>query len=375
MRSASRAGLLVFAVVIYAVSSFSFVGARHRVLVAADRPSHIEPPCQVDVVTANGDRGVRIPAGVGRGWCGEAGGSAEFTFYTPASASYTMWALALWAGACNNAVYVQLDNGEKVILGNDPLYDQWHWVRGVAWSLARGTHTVRLSNHSDSVALQQIMFLSDPLELPTGSTQASYDIFYDGFDGCDGGNITAWTRDSAWQLAQPAGARDFDHRWLEGIPDSQENAGTAFACVGDRAWRDYALNVSLKASGPGLVGICLNWHGPSDYTALRWRPSDIERGASAKQELVRVHQGREQHVGAFRAELAPDRWIRVDLATHDGQLQLRVGDAAVESVVLGETLAGPFGFLVDGGRLCVDDVHVRCSGAPVSAPTSDQRPN
>lgn len=375
MRVASRAGLLLFAFISYAVSSFSFIGARHRVLVAADRPSRIEPPCQVDVVTTNGDRGMRIPPGVGRGWCGEAGGSAEFTFYTPAYATYTVWAFALWGGACTNAVYVQLDDGEKVILGNDPIYGQWHWVRGVASSLARGTHTVRLSNHSDGVALQQLMFLSDPLELPTGSTQASYDIFYDGFDGCDGGNIAAWTRDSAWKLAEPASAGNFDHRWLEGIANSEEHAAPAFAWTGDRAWRDYALSVSLKASGPGLVGICLNWRSPTDYTALRWRPSAMQRGGSARQELVCVHQGRERYVGAFRADLVPDRWIRVDLATRDGELQLRVEDAAVESLVFGETLTGPFGFLVDGGRLCVDDLHVRCRGAPLSASTTVQRAN
>ena len=97
---------------------------------------------------------MRIGPNIGRGWCNEAAGSAEYKFYLPADGLYTIWTYALWHDECSNAVFAQIDDQKKAILGNDPVYNQWHWVRGFSIDLKKGSHTLHLSNHSDNIAVQ-----------------------------------------------------------------------------------------------------------------------------------------------------------------------------------------------------------------------------
>lgn len=363
MRTFLRLSLLVAAMLGFGVSSVKLAGQAQRVLIPADAPNNLEPPLCVDTVAEDGTRGIRIPAGVGRGWCQEAGGSAIYAFHIPADATYNLWGYCLWQGACTNAVYVQIDGGTKVILGNDPIYGSWHWVRGTGWRLARGSHTLTLSNHSDDIAIQRLLLLTNPFERPEGVTEASYDIFYDGFDGCAGGNVLAWSLDGpTWKLTDP-GPSGGQQRWLEGKAEAEPSSMPAFAVVGESSWQDYSVSSSMRVGNVGCVGVCFSYRGPQDYVAIQWRPEQTRQGM-VTMELVQVSDGQPQLLGTASVQIAPDRWLGMDITSTSKGIALSIDGAAAARIGATQSLNGRFGFFVRGGHLDVDNVHItRMAGA------------
>jgi hypothetical protein len=351
-----RACGLVVAVGVYGLSAISPAGAKHRVLIPADSPAAFEPPFAIDIIDAEGARGVRIPSGAGRGWCNEAKGSATYTFHVPQDGRYVLWGYTLWGEACTNAVYVQVDDLPKVVFGNDPVYGTWHWVRGVDYPLRRGTHRIILSNHSDGIAIRQLLWLSDPYEDPGGNHIAGYDIFYDGFDGCDGGNAAAWHRDpDGWDIQQP-GADTTGDRYLVGT-----SCGDAtVAAIGEDTWDDYAVTFRLNMR---RAGIAFDWRSPREYLAVRWREGEAPARGPVGVELVRVRDGRVSVLASERLSPGRSAWHDLELTASEGQLTVAVDGRPAARLPLDGSMHGKAALLVaEGGQAWFDDVHVRKHG-------------
>ncbi len=363
MRTVRRTCMMLAAVV-YAATAMGPLAAKHRVLIPAERPLTVEPPFQVDLLEAGGARGVRIVEGAGRGWCNEAKGSATYTFYVPQGGSYVLWTYALWRGPCTNAVYVQVDDHPRTILGNDPVYGTWHWVRGVDYALGRGTHRLRLSNHSDGIALRQLLWLSDPYEQPGGERLASYDIFYDGFDGCDGGNADAWQRDAEGWDIQQSGSDTSGDRYLAGCSPGRP----VFAVTGEDGWTDYAVSLRLNLRKAGTAGIAFDWRGQQEHMVLRWRPSVDPETGSGRIELVRVTEGKAAILAGEDAALPLDRWCDVAIEVSAGRLIVTLDGRVAAGLPGAEALRGKLALLVDdGGQAWFDEVHVRKHAPSVTA--------
>ncbi len=192
-----------------AVGSSVLAGVRllpeeaHHIWIDAGKPSTVEAPFEIAKAGENGELVLRIAPNVGRGWRGEAGGEATYRFEAPASGEYCIWALCLWGDECTNAVYVEIgrvsddrdapgaapttqhwEKGpdwrdtcaevghvqgqqlSKAVIGNDPVYNQWHWVRGWSIRLDQGPHVLRLSNHSDGMAVARLLLTNSPATHP-----------------------------------------------------------------------------------------------------------------------------------------------------------------------------------------------------------------
>ena len=59
-------------------------------------------------------------------------GQATYTFNVKSAGTYTVGARALWQNGCGNSVTVSVNGGPDKILGEDGLYEEWHWVGGRA---------------------------------------------------------------------------------------------------------------------------------------------------------------------------------------------------------------------------------------------------
>lgn len=356
-----RIGAVIAAAMAYACSAIVPSKAQHRVLIRADCPREIAPAFQVCVLNEDGSSGLRIPRNTGHGWNGKGGGFAGYRFYVPSEGSYTLWAYCLWGDPCTNAVYVQMDDSSKIIFGNDPIYLQWHWVRGTEFRLSRGTHDLKLANHSDGISIQRLMLLSDPIEHPSGGRDAYYGIFYEGFDGCDGGNFGTWDLSrSRWQLIQPEGKITFAERWLQGTADTGKDNTPVIASVGEATWGSYILNASVQARKPGEAGICFNWQGPKDYYAVQWSFSGNSDVRDAQVKLVHMKAGQLIILGTAPMSLAMNKWHELELSAYNGQLVVRADNHEVGKIAFSETMKGRIGVLVSNG--CVawfDDIHVR----------------
>jgi hypothetical protein len=347
--------LLVLSIAAMAVSAVRFEPANVlRVHVDVTRPLRLEQPMEIVRIGENGEHGLLIAPLVGRGWRNEAAGSAEYAFEVPADGSYYVWAYCLWHDACTNAVFVQLDGGRKTILGNDPIYGQWHWVRGPEVALTAGAHTIRLSNHSDNIAIRKVVLINSSTEQPGGSGQNFAELFYDGFDGCDNGNFDIWKKLSG----------DWSIRELPGSPGGRKvvvgrAADEALMTVGEAKWSNYQLDASvLPTRGPAgsSGGVCFGMESNSRYGILRWAEA-----ADGRCRLIveRRQDDQVKTLGEFAVNWKAGIWHQLQVRLLPGRISIRLDGLRVGQIEAAEPVAGGIGLWLRNGDAEFDNIHVR----------------
>jgi len=322
-----------------------------------NKPLRITWPFEISVVGDMGERGLRIAPKVGRGWLGEAGGDATYRFYIPQDGTYHLWADCLWHDACSNAIYAQFNDLDKAIIGNDPIYHQWHWVRGFTVELKKGSNTLLLSNHSDNVSLQKIMLTTSALAKPDDVGNVFSDVFYDGFDGCDKGNFGRWQVVSGeWQVLDPATQKVDGKNVLIGRSD--KDALIMFS----GNWVDCSVSVSVrtfdnKDSG-GSVGICFGLKDQTTFYELRCHHERAD--AKARMQLVQNTADQVNILKEFEVPWAHERWHQIEINMEADSIAIVIDDQDPVQTVVSAPIHGGIGFHLEGkGITHFDDVHVR----------------
>jgi hypothetical protein len=261
---------VLFSVAAYAVVNVR-VGSEHcEITVNMNRPLWIELPCQILPVGTDGTRGLWIAPKSGRGWKGEAGGLARYRFWAPRSGKYTVWGYCYWNDACTNAVFVKVDQMARAILGNDPIFAEWHWIRGFDLYLEQGPHLLELSNHSDGIAVLRVLLTTDDLKTPEGAGSVSADLFYDDFNGCDNGNFARWrTIRGQWSVLHCGDKTKPEENFLQGRADTD-----ALLVFDSQSWSGYRFNVLIgpvQGEQPqSAAGVCFGLQSPDNYYRLQW---------------------------------------------------------------------------------------------------------
>ena len=76
----------------------------------------------------------------------------------PGSGSYYLWVRAKWKHVCANSVAVQIDGGSVRNVGNDDVFDRWHWVRhDLPLVLSRGPHELIVAAAESDIQLDRIL--------------------------------------------------------------------------------------------------------------------------------------------------------------------------------------------------------------------------
>ena len=330
-------------------------GPEFSVSIDLARPIAIQWPCEISIVGDAGEKGLRIAPKVGRGWRDEVGGQADYRFFIPQDGRYHIWAYSLWFDECANAVFAKIDDQDKAIVGNDPIYNQWHWVRGFDVNLKKGTHRLELSNHSDHIALQKIVFSNSASGEPQQTGLVFSDIFYDGFDGCDQGNFASWQQVSgSWRVQNPDSETCLVENALTG--QSQDKA---FITYENRDWQDYSLDISVKVppldSADGAVGICFGLTDPNTFYQLK-----IQLVRSGKIAKVSVIDTDLTMISEFQQPFEIDQWQRIQIALKAGHIQIRLADNDPVQIEINHTITGGIGFLLEGEITAYfDNIHLR----------------
>lgn len=353
------------AIVLAIATSCLYAGIRFQpktevsIWIDASRPIELVAPFHVDTIGENSERGLWIGPKVGRGWAGEAGGSARYKFTVPQGGTYQIWAYCLWHDPCTNAVYAQLDGQPKAIVGNDPIFNRWHWVRGFSVELTKGAHVLQLSNHSDNIAVQKVFLTNSPDTHPDRHKESFTDIFYDGFDGCSDGNFLAWTpREGQWTVVHPAEIADPAQKYLVG-----RGGDRALITIPVKGWSQYQLNASVRSAGSrgpeAMAALCFGLgQGGSGYQ-LRWRQGS--RGDVATMELVRLAAGQSpQTLRTFSVPWSATEWHELEIVVGAGEIIVRVDGGSGYSAPCRGGAQGDIGLLVEGqGEVQFDSIHVR----------------
>jgi len=329
-----------------------------NVSVALDKPMSIVWPCEIAIVGEMGEKGLRIASNIGRGWRGEAGGEATYRFYIPQQGKYHIWAYCLWFDECANAIFAQIDDMDKAILGNDPLYNQWHWVRGFDIDLDKGTHSLLLSNHSDHIAVQTIFFTNSANVTPQGSTLVFADIFYDGFDGCDRGNFPDWDIVSGqWSVMNPSTQVCYIENALVGSSDTE-----AFIIYQNNDWSNYSLDLAVKLqpteTAGGSTAVCFGVKDSTEYHQLNWKLNESLDAAIMK--IAHVRAGRMKLLNQFEIPWNVDKWHQIGVSLNEGRIIVTVDVCKAIETPVNYPITGGIGLQLKGKiTACFDDIHVR----------------
>lgn len=348
-------------VIIYSYSAIhTNNGQAFSISIDLGMPLSIVWPFEVAVVGDNGEKGSRIGPKIGRGWCGEAGGEASYKFYVPEDGKYHIWAYCLWFDECANAVFAQIDDLDKAVVGNDPIYNKWHWVRGFDVNLKKGTHTLVLSNHSDHISLQKILFTNSTSIVPEQCSLVFSDIFYDGFDGCDQGNFTSWeVVRGEWVVQNPTDQMCFIENALIG-----KSEGSSFIIYKSDVWSDYSLNMAVKSipseDAEAAIGICFGVK-ENCYHQLILRP--IEGTDKAKVEICRKTYRETQVLANFEVPWQIDIWHQVEINLTENNISVKVDNTKPIEMPVSYKITGGIGLCLEGRiTACFDDIHVRETG-------------
>lgn len=323
------------------------------------KPSTVVWPGEIAIIGDAGEKGFRIGPKVGRGWRGEAGGSASYKFFIPIDGRYQIWAYCQWYDECANAVFVQIDDFDKAIVGNDPLYNEWHWVRGFEIDLKKGTHTLTLSNHSDHIAVQHIFLSNSSLQMPSDSGITFSDVFYDGFDGCDRGNFAQWkTICGHWTVMNPESQTCFIENAL--VCTCKDSAFIIYP--GDK-WDNYSLDLKIRSLPvtdlTSSIGICFGLTDAENYYLLKIIPN--QNGKTSTAQLSKLLEGKTQEMGKSEISWKTDHWHNIQIRLEPMEISVQIdGNDSIKVDCTGEHIRGGIGLMLKGEITAhFDDIHVR----------------
>jgi len=356
--------LVIFTLI--SIAGYSFIaiqiepGQALGVEINFSKPVKIIWPCEIDYIGDQGEKGLRIPPNVGRGWLNEAGGSAIYKFFIPSESKYYLWTYCKWHGECSNAVYAKIDNLEKSILGNDPIYDKWHWVRGFPVELIKGTHTLTLENHSDNIELQKMVLLNSKSATPNNSDVVFSDFFYDGFNGCAKGNFLKWKIVSGkWQVMDPATQLCKAENSLKGESNTQ-----AMIIYTNNSWENYSLDVEIKAGSlsreSSEIGVCFGVQGKEDYYNISFVPQIINSTVTAA--LSRQSQNKNYSIQTYSLPWSQKEWHHLRIMQENGKIIFKLDDQEANAAPLHNEIPvkGGIGFYLKGNVTAYfDNIHVR----------------
>jgi hypothetical protein len=330
----------------------------------AESYSEIVPPMHVvriDQVAASAGAFIELASGVGQGWRGQGGGSVTYRLDLERTGDYTVWGRSHWMDGCTNAFFLSVNHGPTTVFGNDPIFNQWHWVKSTRLKLERGVNYLTFSNHSDGTALDKLVVTDDPFYVPEG-LGSEITRFYDGFAGCDGDNTGSWEFVSGrWRVVPSVGESQ------GGVNDvlAQWDEGESLALGGFEVWRDYDARTSFMVGSPGKVGLIF-FHEDSDS---EWRVF-LEIGEDGTR--LDVQKCRTGICDTLQSESVPpcqfDRWYELGFRIGEDRLKITLDGELVATTECPRDRSGRIGLFSQGPRgVYFDNVEVRFRNAK-SAP-------
>lgn len=276
-----RAGGIILAMCLTPLAILAVPVEPTTIVLEAEGYADIVEPMRVvrDTQEASGGAYLELPLGSGLGWKGEGQGSMAYRVEAEREGEYTIWARVLWRDGCTNAFFLSANNQPKVVIGNDAIFEQWHWVKGQTLALNKGANQLTFANHSDGTALDKFILTNDPLYVPEGLGKG-ITRFFDGFAGCDADNTGSWEPVSGrWSVVKgideaSGGVNDCLAQW-------SSNGGIALG--GFTVWENYNFKMQMMLSGPGEVGIIFYRIDSDNEYRLVWADNEKESRITLEQ--------------------------------------------------------------------------------------------
>jgi hypothetical protein len=98
----------------------------------------------------------------------QSGAFVSYEFTINKTGKYFVWLRTLWAGGCSNTFKISVDKSDKVFIGNDNIFHQWHWIQQTPYEFKKGKHVLTIYNEESDTKLDKLLITSNPYNIPSG---------------------------------------------------------------------------------------------------------------------------------------------------------------------------------------------------------------
>lgn len=280
-------------------------------------------------------------------------GKARFQFEAPAAGVYYGWARVRWGDSCSNSLACSLNNAPARTVGEDHVYNSWHWVRAGIFELNAGANSVAIGEREDGVSLDQICFTRTKDFTPVGPFGGSgggveLRRFADSFDRSPGHGMEAWQLLAGeWKIAFSFDPNRIPNQYaLTGRSADAE----AVALVGGAPWQGCRLSFALFPEKVGSFGAVL------DY--------DAETASGRRVAFHVADDGATLTAGKGGSPIQLDgqvrlgQWHRIDILRWGWTMSIAIDGKRVWTTNSLPPPDGRVGLLVESGTAVFDDLEV-----------------
>ncbi len=102
----------------------------------------------------------------------------KFNPHIVTSGKYNFWARCKWSNECANTFLLKVNNSERVEFGNDPYFNEWHWVKANGlFEMQKGGNDLSVWNEEANTQIDRIMLTNDYYYVPYGlGDECNYNI-------------------------------------------------------------------------------------------------------------------------------------------------------------------------------------------------------
>ncbi len=230
---------------------------------------------------------------------------------------YTLWARARWGNSCRNSIEVNVNGTHFSILGNDSLYNEWHWVKGNSYSLQEGVNNIivgdpaSLVNLDGSIQLDQFLLTTWEESAATAFIEANLkettDVYF-------GDNFASNWRDQ-WT--------DVSGRWESRDPGNlmyieQTKPAESILLMKTEVWNDYSFEVSVRPVGVGAQGIVFDYLNGRNYLIVQL----LHKNDKIMLELIRVADGHRSIEAQESVAAQAADWARLQVEAFGDTIQI-----------------------------------------------------
>lgn len=281
-------------------------------------------------------------------------GKATLTVNAASEGPYFAWARAHWRDTCSNSFSLKVGEQPEKDVGNDDVFNTWHWVPAGKFNLVQGKNPVVLTEREDGIELDQLLFTHDAAFQPTGQVSpigCSRGVrrFADTFARSPGHGMDGWDLVAGdWHIAFSFDPNRIPNQYALVGAAAEPGKGDALALIQGAPWYGTRISFSINPLKDGKFGAVLD-RGLDGQGALLAGFEMAGGHASAVADQARTDLG---------AAMKLDQWHRVTIERWAWILRIVVDGREVLARYDLAPRAGRIGLFVSSGSAVFDDVDV-----------------
>jgi hypothetical protein len=269
------------------------------------------------------------------------------------SDKYVLWGRVKWNDGCGNSFLFEIkDIIEKQLLGQDGIYEQWHWVRKeLPVVLEKGKCEIVLRGIEDGVSLDKILLTNNPDYTPQDSSDKDIYFaanFYVGYEAC----IDEWIPiNGDWHMT-----RNLESSWAYGVCGDGESRSIA----GESWWSNYSFQCAVKTVKRAGVGICFYYQDDDNYYLFRMAGKNSGKDYAEKKQLIKVIDGQEYLLREDLGVCLDNQWYVLKAQIYDNDIKTYIDNNLAFEVYDSSLGAGKIGLYVDPNEnTSIDDQGIK----------------